>query len=279
MTEVVATGWTVLVMAGQRPGVDILAQESGQTLKALISVAGRSMLSRVIEALDLSPRIGRIVVVAQDPEALLSGDTADLLTNPNVQLAASSDGIAASIAELAGSDIAPWPVLVTTADHALLTPEMVEEFLDGCEGAAQNSDLVIAFGERRIVEAGYPQTSRTWLKFQDGHYSGANLFALRNVNVMPALALWSGVEQRRKKGLAVISQFGPVLLLRAVTRTITFRKALAKAGRKLGLKAELVLMSQAEAVIDVDKPADLVLAEEILRLREKPEPDGSAART
>lgn len=271
--------WTAVVMAGQRPGIDVLAQENGQDLKALISVAGRSMLSRVVGALDMCPRIARIVVVAQNPNALLSGDTASLLDNPKIRLATSSDGIAASIAVIAGSELAPWPVLVTTADHALLTPEMVNEFLDACEGAAHGGDLAIAFGERRIVEAGYPATRRTWLKFRDGHYSGANLFALRNANVMPALALWSGVEQHRKKGLAVISQFGPVLLLRAVTRTITFRKALAKAGRKLGIKAELVVMSQAEAVIDVDKPADLVLAEEILRLRDGPEPVGSTART
>lgn len=272
--DVAAIGWTAVVMAGQRPGIDILAQENGQVLKALIPVAGRSMLSRVIAALDRCPRIARIVVVAQNPEALLSGDTANLLANPKVRIAPSSGGIAASIAAIAGSGLAPWPVLVTTADHALLTPEMVDEFLDGCEGAAQDADLAIAFGERRIVEAGYPRTSRTWLKFRDGHYSGANLFALRNAQVMPALALWSGVEQQRKKGLAVISQFGPLLLLRAVTRTINFRKALAQAGERLNLKADLIVMSQAEAVIDVDKPADLVLAEEILRQRERLEPAG-----
>jgi hypothetical protein len=80
--------------------------------------------------------------------------------------------------------------------------------------------------------------------------------------------LWSGVEQDRKKGLAVISQFGPWLLLRALTRTISVSQALAKAGRRLGLTAKPIVMSQAEAVIDVDKPADLVLAESILRERE-----------
>ncbi|MGB5779738.1 MAG: NTP transferase domain-containing protein [Allopontixanthobacter sediminis] len=262
-----ATGWTALVMAGQRPGIDILAMENRQVLKALIPVAGRSLLSRVIEALDTCPRIAQIIVVAQDTDALLSGDTTSLLDNPKIHFATSTDGIAGSIAAIAGSADAPWPVLVTTADHALLTPAMIDEFLDACEGAARGGDLAIAFGERRIVEAGYPRTTRTWLKFRDGHFSGANLFALRNDRVMPALALWSGVEQQRKKGLAIISQFGPVLLLRALTRTITFRSALAKAGQTLGLKAELVVMSQAEAVIDVDKPADLVLAEEILRQR------------
>lgn len=267
--QLAANTWTALILAGQRPGIDELAAANGQAFKALIRVAGQSMLSRVTATLDACPRIGRIVIVAQSPDALLVGDTAELSANPKVRLAPSSDGIAASIAKIAGSEIAPWPVLVTTADHALLTPEMVEEFLDACEGDVREADLVIAFGERRIVEAGYPNTRRTWLKFSGGHYSGANLFALRNAGVSAALELWSGVEQDRKRGLAVISQFGPWLLLRALTRTITFPQALAKAGRRLGIVAKPVVMSQAEAVIDVDKPADLVLAETILCEREQ----------
>ena len=262
--------WTALVLAGQRPGIDALAQANGQTHKALIRVAGKSMLSRVTETLTACPRIGRIVIMAQKPEQLLSGDAANLLENPKVTLASSDAGIAASIAKIAGSDVAPWPVLVTTADHALLTPAMVEEFLNGCSDEASDADLAIAFGERQIVEADYPETRRTWLKFSGGHYSGANLFALRNAKVMTALKLWSSVEQDRKKGLAIISQFGPWLLLRALTRTISLSGALARAGRGLDLVAKPIVMSQAEAVIDVDKPADLVLAEEILRQRAAP---------
>ncbi len=254
-------GWTAIILAGQRPGIDPLAAHCGQNYKALIQVGGRSMLARVADALLAVPAVTRIVILAQEPERLLTGDAAPLKDEPRVALAPSQSGIAASIGAIAGSDIAPWPVLVTTADHALLTPAMVEEFLSETFG----TDLAVAVGERRIVEAGYPQTRRTWLKFSDGHYSGANLFALRNAKVQPALILWSGVEQDRKKGLAIMSQFGPWLLLRALTRTISFADALTQAGRRLGLEARPVVMSQPEAVIDVDKPADLALAEEILR--------------
>lgn len=255
-------------MAGQRPGICTLAEANGQTHKALIPVAGQSMLARVAGVLDASPHIARIVIVAQNPEQLLSGDASNLLDNPKITLANSNQGIAAGIATIAGGGGAPWPVLVTTADHALLTLEMVQEFVGQCGNGPQDADLAIAFGERRIVEAGYPGTKRTWLKFSDGHYSGANLFALRNAKVMPALDLWAGAEQDRKKGLAVIAKFGPWLLLRAITRTISFPNALAKAGRDMGLRAKPIIMSQAEAVIDVDKPADLVLAEEILSKRQ-----------
>lgn len=252
--------WTAILLAGQRPGGDPLAEHCGEKYKALIQVAGQSMLARVAGALLGSALIGRIVILAQDPEALLSGDTAGLLDDPRVSIAPSNNGIATSIAAVAGTGTAPWPLFVTTADHALLTTEMVNAFL----AEAGLNDIAIGVGDRKIVEARYPMTKRTWLKFRDGHYSGANLFALRNENTLAALNLWSTIEQDRKKSWKIISSFGPRLLLRALTRSIAFSDAVGRAGRRLGVIAAPVSLPQPEAVIDVDKPSDLELAEHIL---------------
>ncbi|MEY3905654.1 MAG: hypothetical protein RIR59_477, partial [Pseudomonadota bacterium] len=52
-----------------------------------------------------------------------------------------------------------------------------------------------------------------------------------------------------------------------ITRTIGLKSALRKAGRRLGLNAQLVDMRSAEAAIDVDKPSDHALAEQILAAR------------
>ena len=252
--------WTAIILAGQRPGRDPFIEECGQTYKALIEVAGKSMLRRVTEAVLASQNIKRLVILAQEPECLMAGDMADLVTNPKIHLAPSRSGIATSIAAVAGSDVAPWPVLVTTADHPLLSTEMVDGFL----AEAGQSDLAIGVGERRTVEGRYPGTKRTWMKFSDGHYSGANLFALAGADVAPALSLWASIEQDRKKSLSIISRFGPLLLFRALTRTISFPCAIGRAGKLLGLNAVPVIMPQPEAAIDVDKSCDLALVEEIL---------------
>ena len=254
------SNWTAIVLAGQRPGFDPLAAACGQTYKALVEICGQSMLSRVCNMLLQSSGIERVVILAQEPAALMVGDAAHFVDDPRVALISGETGIAASIAAIAGTKAAPWPVLVTTADHALLSTDMIEEFLS----QTGDADLAVGVGERAVVERAYPDTKRTWLKFSDGHYSGANLFALRSANVMSALALWSGIEQDRKKGLKVLSQFGPYLLLRALTRTIAFPDAMARAGNRIGLAAKPVTLSQPEAVIDVDKIEDLHLVERIL---------------
>jgi GTP:adenosylcobinamide-phosphate guanylyltransferase len=257
------TGWTAILLAGQRPGVDPLAQAFGEQWKALVRVDGEAMLSRVARTLLASPSIARIVVVAQQPDMLFTGDCAWLAQEPRVDTALSTSGIAVSVAALAGTEAAPWPVLVTTADHPLLTPAMVEAAIAGIGDA----DLGVGVVSSRTLLAAYPDNRRTWLKFARGHWTGANLFALRSERAMPALLAWSEVERDRKKALKLIWHFGPSLAIRAVTRTITLAGALASAGRKLGVRVVPIDLPFAEAGIDVDKPSDHVLAQQILRAR------------
>ena len=250
--------WTAIVLAGQRPGVDRLAAHFGMTWKALTPIAGRPMIARVVETLLAVPAIGRVVIVAQEPAVF----AAALPDDPRIATFTSGSGISLGIAAAAGG-AAPWPVLVTTADHPLLTPDMVTAFLAGVGEA----DLAIGAVERGVLLAAHPGNQRTWLKFLDGWWSGANLFALRTPRTKAALLLWAEAEQDRKRAFRLFWHFGPVLALRAITRTIGFARAIRVAGRRLGLSARLVPLRQAEAAIDVDKPSDHALAESILRGR------------
>lgn len=257
------TRWTALLLAGQRPGVDPLAAAFGETWKAKVRVGGEAMLSRVVRTLLAAPAIGRVVIMAQEPELLFDGDCAWLAQEPRVTTARSTSGIASSVAAIAGSAAAPWPVLVTTADHPLLTVPMIEAML----AAGHDSDLAVGVVGRRVLLGAYPGNRRTWLKFAGEAWSGANLFALRTARARLALDAWSGIERDRKKALKLIAHFGPWLAIRALTRTITLEAAMRAAGRKLGLVARPVALPFAEAGIDVDKPSDHALAEEILARR------------
>ena len=82
-----------------------------------------------------------------------------------------------------------------------------------------------------------------------------------------ALAFWADVESRRKSPLAIFRRFGPWLLLRALTRTISLEAGLKSAGRRLGVSVKPVILPFAEAAIDVDKMSDHALAESILKAR------------
>lgn len=249
--------WTAIVLAGQRPTGDPLAAHFGLARKAHLPVAGMPMLSRVVDTLVATPGIGRIVVMAQDEGVM------DVLRPGQATFVASKSGVSTSLAAIAGGDAAPWPVLVTTADHPLLTVECLAFMLD----AGRDCDLAVGMVESSTLFAAYPDNRRTWFKLRDGWWTGANLFVLGTAAVLPALHLWSRVEQDRKKVWKLFARFGVMLFLRALTRTIGMRDGLARAGRDLGMRARLVDLPFAEAAIDVDKPSDHALAEAILARR------------
>lgn len=261
MDELSSGGWTAVVAAGDRPGADEMAAYFNEPSKALIPVGGESMLSRVVRTLLSSRKISRVVILAQDWRPLVGKpDTKWLAGHARVTFERSQAGLSQSIAAVAGSSAAPWPVLLTTADHPLLTPDIIEAFLEQTAGA----DLIIGMVRRRTLLPRFKQSKRTWLKFGDGHFTGANLFAFCGDAVSPALALWADVEQRRKSPFAIYSRFGPWLLFRALTRTISLEVGIKSAGRKIGVKAKPVMLPFAEAAIDVDKMADHRLAEAVL---------------
>jgi GTP:adenosylcobinamide-phosphate guanylyltransferase len=255
--------WTAIVLAGRRPGENGFAASHGVAAKALIRAGGEPMLGRVARTLLDSPSIGRIVVLAQEADSLLTGELGWMAANPRIATARSGDGISASVGRLAGTEAAPYPVLVTTADHALLQPAMVEAFIAGATGV----DAAFAMVERKTVEKAHPDTKRTWLKAANGHFSGANLFALMTPASMRGTEFWARAEKDRKRTLKLLTFLGLGTFLRAVTRTISLEAAAERAGRKAGFRLKAVLLPFAEAAIDVDKQADLELAERILAAR------------
>ena len=255
--------WTAIVLAGRRPGENGFAASHGVPAKALIRAGGEPMLGRVARALLDSPSVARVVILAQEAESLLAGELEWMTREPRITTAQSSDGISASVGRVAGTGAAPYPVLVTTADHALLRPEMVEAFIAGADGV----DAAFAMVDRKTVEKAYPDTKRTWLKAANGHFSGANLFALLTPQSMRGTDFWARAEKDRKRTLKLLSFLGLGMFLRAVTRTITLEAAAERTGRKAGFRLKAVVLPFAEAAIDVDKQADLELAERILAAR------------
>ena len=251
-------GLTALLLAGRRPGVDPLAATRGGTLKALIPVAGTPMVARVAATL-LASEVGQVCVMTQDVDPI----AAVLPDDPRIAFLQSGSGIASSIAAALKSGAAPFPLFVTTADHALLRPETIAEFLRGARGA----DVAVGVVERAVVQSRFPQSKRTWLRFRGGDWTGANLFYFASPAALPVIETWASVEQDRKKGWKLIAKFGVGLLLRALTRTITLNDAVAKAGRRMGANVRMVGLSDPLAAVDVDKVSDLELAEAVLEGR------------
>lgn len=253
------TRCTAIVLAGSRPGVDPFAKAHGTDLKALIPMAGMPMVRRPVEALLKSEGVGSIRVLAQQQGRIAQA----LPLEERVAVSGSGETIASTIDAICAEPDVQWPLLVTTADHALLTADMIADFLGRSDGA----DVAIGVVSQAALVKRLPQTRRTWLKFRGGAYTGANLFLLAGPQVRPALELWRASEQNRKKAWRMLLTLGLPGFLGAALRVRNLEQTLNAVGKKLGLNIRAVELADPLAAVDVDKSDDHALVTAILEGR------------
>ena len=256
---------TALVLAGSRGASDPVAAAAGMAQKCLVPAGGRAMLCRVLDTLLASPSIGRIYVTLQDPAAIEADAELGRRLGPRVALLAGDRTPSLSVAAALAAIPDPYPMLVTTADHPLLTPEIVGHFT--AEAAASGADVAAGLTASGVLLAVYPDSKRTWLRFRDERYSGANLFALLTPRAAGAVHFWRRVEADRKKPWRIARAFGYGSLLAYLLGRLTLDDAMRRVSRVIGCEARAVRLPFAEAAIDVDKPADLALVDSILARR------------
>ena len=252
--SIAAGSLTALVLAGTRGGGDPLADYAGVSHKALIPVQGRSMLERVVTALSEVPQVGRILVAIERPDIVAS------LPELRVPVSAvrAAAGPSASVAAILAAE--GVPLLVTTADHALLQSSWVQEFLQADRGDA---DALVALARSEAVLAAAPNTQRTWLRFADGNYSGCNLFLLRTPATSQIVRLWEEVEAARKRPLTLLRRLGFTYALRYRLGWLSLDQALVRLGQLAQTTIRPVMLRDGRAAIDVDKPADLDLVRQM----------------
>ncbi len=241
------TPFKALVLAGSRGGADPVAAYAGVSHKALIVLGGETLLARVVTALRVAGAT-RVAVISSDLEvraesARLGAEVLDEASGP-------------SLSVLAGAESLGTPLLITTADHALLEASWVQRFLADVPTDADVAALVAA---RATVEAAAPGTQRTWLKLADGHWSGCNLFWLANTQALGVVVLWRRIEAERKQPWRMAQILGPGMLIKYVTGRLSLRDAAVRLGRLAGVTAAIVQTPFGLASVDVDKPADLDL--------------------
>ena len=255
-----------VVLAGRRGGADPLAEATGAAHRALLEIEGEPMLLRVVRRLLARPGLDRVLVNIDRPDLVeaLPG-WAPLVSSGRVSLLRSTDSPSRSVLEsLAAAGLDDGPVLVTTADHALLDDPMLDAFFAGCPADA---DLCVGLVPSATIRARFPEAKRTYLRFRDERYSGANLFYFRTPASQAAARFWQRVENDRKQPWKLARAFGLANLVLFLTRRLDLPGAMARASDVIGARVAAVPLPIAEAAVDVDKIEDLELVRSILAAR------------
>jgi len=254
--------FTAVVLAADREAENPVAKAAGVRCKSLAPINGKPMIFRVLEALSSSGRVkDRILcgppktIMEQEPELsqYVNSGKAGWMENQATP----------SLSALRAMQSVPEdkPVLLTTSDHALLSPRIVDYFCS--EAQKSGCDVVAALARHETVAAAYPETSRTAYRFKDGSYCSCNLFAFLTPRARTAPSFWRRVEQQRKNPLRVINALGWMTVMRYLMGSLTLAEAMDRISHRLGFRAGIVVMPFPEAAIDVDSVSDWHFVEQI----------------
>jgi CTP:molybdopterin cytidylyltransferase MocA len=252
-----------LILAGSRGPDDPMAKAAGVSHKALLPVAGVPMLLHVVEALRAMPGIARIYVCIENERVVLQVPALEALhRDRTLEIVPAADSPATSVAAALRIIDLAQPLLVTTGDHPLLTPSILQRFVDT---APEDCDLAVALAPADVVAAAYPGAIRTFYRLGNRRFSGCNLFLVRSPNATRVAEFWRRMETHRKRPLRLIWEIGPLALVRVLLGMMNAEQAFTYLSRKAGAVIRHVELPIAEAAVDVDKPADLELVERIFQ--------------
>lgn len=220
------------------------------------------MLVRVVRTLSSLARVGRITVSTGDPGLLAAHPELSRLRDAGVLHHRPSAGSPAESVEdavSAGPAGALW--LVTTADHPLLSPAMVEHFC--AEAERTGARVVAAVVCESVIRQRFPDAKRTFLPLRGEAVTGANLFWFASPEGAAAARFWRRTEAVRKQPWRLAALFGAGTLLRFAARRLDLEAATRHLSERIGLPVAAVRLPFAECGLDVDRPDDLLLARRI----------------
>ncbi|MEO9971615.1 MAG: nucleotidyltransferase family protein [Hyphomonadaceae bacterium] len=254
---------SVLILAGSRREGCQLCLDAEVPSKALIPLGGVRMVDHMLRSLRDCPSLdGDIWISGLDVGALGKGAPADLQDFvKRIKPTAVGDGPAAATVAALDAGV-QTPLLVTTCDHPLLTPEMISYVIEGAE--SDGCDLAVGLATRSVIQKAYPETKRTYLPLKPEGYSGCNLFLVRNKNGRKALDFWRSIGRDRKHPWKLARHLSYGTLFRMLLGRLNLDHAFAFGSRRVNAGVCPVIIPIAEAAIDVDKPSDLELVSSIL---------------
>lgn len=252
----------LVVLAGHGlgpEGVDALAERFGEKHRCLIPLAGRPLIAHVLQTAAQHPRVASLAVCVEreafDP-------IWDVLTRlpgrGSVALVEARGDIAESVR--AAAEDWDGPLLVTTADHALLSTESVDamaEMLEGC-------DVAFALARRDAVEAAHPKALRNYIALRDGDFATCDLYGMASARFVDAVDVFRGAGIGGRESSRILRAIGVVGLVMIKLGLESLSGAVVRASRRLGLRVRAVIMADGTQAIDVDNDRTYAIVRDLL---------------
>lgn len=241
-----------------------LKEYSSAPHEALIKIGNKYMVEYVVDALKRSELIESIIV--SGPKEPLKNF---LQENETLKIVENGPTIVKSL--LNGVDVLNYThsnqVLVVTSDIPLITGEIIDNFLKKCRGL--EDDIIYPIVSKSLNQANFSGVKRTYVKFQDGIYTGGNIFLINPDIIRPCAVKAEELVELRKSPLKLVKYIGITYFLKYIFGNLSIRDAEERVSQLFNIKGKAIPVSFPEIGVDVDKPSDLEFVENYFRKSSK----------
>ena len=258
--------FTAIVLAAQRSGrLDPLAAEANVTHKCLVPICGKPLLEHVLRALVQVPGLSRIHISIENDalEAVTQVPGACGQFGVPVDFVPAATNIADSV--YAAAHDVDEPILITTADNVLLTPEAAAEVVARMRGGA---NAVLAVATKEAVLEAHPDGQRRFYKLADASYSNCNLYGISGPEALKLAETFRSGGQFAKNPKRIVQAFGLFNLLVVRYGLIALPRAMRRVSKRFGVRAEAVVLADGSHAIDVDNGRTYEIARQLLGRRQ-----------
>lgn len=230
--------------------------------KTLVKIGARIMADYVVTALKNCPDVSKIVMVGPEFLREFFREEPGLLyaTPGTTPLGSFASGVAV-LDKQPDSDPDSW-ILACAGDTPFLTVAAVSDFLSRCR--ERDADFYYPIIPRQAAEKSFPGVKRTYVRLQDGVFTGGNLFLANRHIIDSCLPRAEEFIRLRKKPTALARLVGFGVLWKYLIGQLTLQEAEQRVSRLFGFRGAAVITPYPEIGVDVDKPSDLELARRVL---------------
>jgi CTP:molybdopterin cytidylyltransferase MocA len=257
---------TILILAGKRDGkLDPLAEKAGVSHKAVVPIRGKPLIVWVLEAAEAAWPDAPILVSIHDPAVLADLPIVEKLKAAGrLSFPPAQHGIVESL-EAAAAQGEPFPLLITTGDNVLVTPEALRRLHD--EAMADDAGAALSLATREQILAAHPEGQRRFYEFKDKAISNCNAYWLRDRQALKAAESFRGGGQFIKTPGAILKAFGLWNLIGFRRKWWTLDKAMRNLSRRFGVRIAPVFVTDGALAVDVDNERTYRIAETLLGSR------------
>jgi molybdopterin-guanine dinucleotide biosynthesis protein A len=254
-----------IVTAGgiPQPGDRLYAYSNGDS-KALIDIAGKPMVQWVLDALSDAKEVDNVIVIGLTSKSgLTCKKPLHYISNQGRMLANIVTGVNKAVELNKKTEY----VLIVSSDIPALKGEMVDWLVN--TSMQTRDDIYYGICPRDVMETRFPTSKRTYTKLKDMEVCGADINVIHVNQTTQHLDTWEKLIGNRKSPLASAAVIGWDTLFLLFTRQVTLQELVDKASVRIGIKGRVIIWSQAEPCMDVDKPHQLEIMREDLALQQK----------